>query len=76
MISPFLGLVLFGLLILALGISYQLKSVINWSIKLSNQMRGVKTHITRTTIITNKIVGIILIILGLFIILTALFKLL
>lgn len=53
-----------GYIFIVLGLIMLPKMTIEWMIKTSNTMRGIKTEITKGTIITYRVSGLIMILLG------------
>ena len=54
-----------GYLFIIFGALMLPRTTIEWSIRTSNAMRGIKTEITKGTLLTYRISGIIIILFGL-----------
>lgn len=54
-----------GYILIIIGALMFPRTSIEWSIRTSNTMRGIKTEITKGTILTYRISGIIIILFGL-----------
>jgi len=57
-----------GYFLIAFGLLMIPKTTINWFIEFSNQARGVKTKITKTTIFLYRFIAILFLIIGLFLV--------
>jgi len=64
----------YGIFLIILGLLYAYKPFIKWMIKYNNMIRGTKTELNEKTIKANRIIGLVIVLFGIFLLILSFYN--